>query len=278
MRSAFRTVASRWAITSTVRPCISSASACWIMNSLSASRSEVASSRMRIGGFFRKARDGDALTLAAGEPHAPLAHQRLIAIGARDDELLGVRLTGGADDVLEGRARASVRDVVQNRVAEEERLLGDEADQGTERGLSDFAEIVAVDRDPPGADVVEARQEIHEGRLAGAAHADERDDFASVDRQRDVAQREVLGVHVPEADLLEDDRVAERVERDGVRSVGDRRRQVEDLEDTLDGRGRLLDGVDDPRELPDGPVEQGHRGREREEIAGRDRGGPALRT
>ena len=64
-----------------------------------------------------------------GEPHAPLAHQRLVALGAPDDELFGVRLAGGADNVFERRVRPAVRDVVQDRVAEEEGLLGDEAYQ-----------------------------------------------------------------------------------------------------------------------------------------------------
>jgi len=47
-RSACFTVARRCAITSTVRFFISSPRACWTRNSLSASRSEVASSRRRM--------------------------------------------------------------------------------------------------------------------------------------------------------------------------------------------------------------------------------------
>jgi len=76
---------------------------------------------------------------------------------------------------------------------------------------------------------------------------------------------------VAEADLVEDDALAERVERVRAGPIGDRRRQVEDLEDPLDRRGRLLHGVDDAGELAHRSVEKGHRGGEREEIAGRHR-------
>ena len=56
MRSALRTVARRWAITSVVRPCMRLASACWTSRSDSESSAEVASSRMRMGGSLRMAR------------------------------------------------------------------------------------------------------------------------------------------------------------------------------------------------------------------------------
>jgi hypothetical protein len=51
MREASRIVASRWAMTSVVRPLASSVSDCWMARSVSVSSAEVASSRMRIGGF-----------------------------------------------------------------------------------------------------------------------------------------------------------------------------------------------------------------------------------
>ena len=113
MRSAFRTVASRWAITSTVRP----------MHQLG---ERLLDHELALGVQVRGrlvedenrrilqegAGDGDALALASGEAHAPLADQRLVAVRAPGDELLGVRLTGGADDVLERRVGPAVGDVV----------------------------------------------------------------------------------------------------------------------------------------------------------------------
>ena len=56
MRSAPRTVASRWAITIVVRPFINRSRACWTSRSLWESRLLVASSRSRIGASFKTAR------------------------------------------------------------------------------------------------------------------------------------------------------------------------------------------------------------------------------
>ena len=54
MRSAFWMVERRWAMTKVVRFSASFSSDSWTMRSLSLSRAEVASSKMRIGGFFKK--------------------------------------------------------------------------------------------------------------------------------------------------------------------------------------------------------------------------------
>ena len=56
MRVARRTVERRCAMTTTVRPVMRLLSAVWTSDSLSVSRAEVASSRMRTGAFFRMAR------------------------------------------------------------------------------------------------------------------------------------------------------------------------------------------------------------------------------
>ena len=54
--SEFLIVESLCAITSVVRPFESSSKACWILISVAVSKADVASSRIRIGGFFRKQR------------------------------------------------------------------------------------------------------------------------------------------------------------------------------------------------------------------------------
>ena len=59
MRWALRMVDSRWAMMRVVRPLASSSKADWMRASVTESRAEVASSRMRMGGFFRKIRAMD---------------------------------------------------------------------------------------------------------------------------------------------------------------------------------------------------------------------------
>ena len=56
MREALRMVDRRCAMISVVRPTASASSADWIFDSVTLSSALVASSRIRIGGFFRKIR------------------------------------------------------------------------------------------------------------------------------------------------------------------------------------------------------------------------------
>jgi hypothetical protein len=65
-------------------------------------------------------------------------------------------------EVLKGAADAERRDAVRRRLEERP----------------------ALERDPPVAERVEARQAIEERRLAGAVRADEADDVAARDRER----------------------------------------------------------------------------------------------
>ena len=71
---------SRCAMTKVVRSFITSSSAACTFASVAASSALVASSRIRIGGFFeQRARDRDALALAARQHAAALAHRRFEA-------------------------------------------------------------------------------------------------------------------------------------------------------------------------------------------------------
>src|SRR5664279_2403314 len=114
IRSRLRTVDSRCAITIEVRPFISRSIACWISASDSESRLEVASSRIRTGASARKARAS-----ATRQLDAALAHQRAVALGQAQDELMRIgqprrlfdrgqtRAGPGVGDVLGKRARRS---------------------------------------------------------------------------------------------------------------------------------------------------------------------------
>ena len=74
-------------MTKVVRPFITSLSAAVTLASVAASSALVASSRIRIGGFFRSAGDRQPLALAARE-HAPtLTDGRVQPIGVTLDEL-----------------------------------------------------------------------------------------------------------------------------------------------------------------------------------------------
>ena len=91
MRSALRMVDRRCAMTSVVRPCISVSSACWTRRSDSLSSAEVASSSTRMRRVLeQRARDRQALALAAGEAQAELADHGVVAVRQLHDELVRV--------------------------------------------------------------------------------------------------------------------------------------------------------------------------------------------
>src|SRR3990167_7240521 len=106
IRSAPRMVDSRWAITTVVRPTISSSMAAWTWRSVSTSRDEVASSSTRIGASARKAR-----AMAAGQLHAAFAHQSVVAPGQGRDEVVGAGPLGGQDHLVLRRLGPRVADV-----------------------------------------------------------------------------------------------------------------------------------------------------------------------
>ena len=83
-----RTVASRCAMASVVRPFSSASSARCTTRSLAASSELVASSSSRIGAVGeQRARDREALALAAGERHAALAERGVESLRQALDEL-----------------------------------------------------------------------------------------------------------------------------------------------------------------------------------------------
>ena len=134
-------------------------------------------------------RDGHPLLLAAGEPVPPLADDRVIAIGQLGDEVVDV---GGAAGGLQfglRRIGPGIEQVGADGVVEEVGLLGHHADIGRQGGQRDVAQIVAVQRDPALGRIVQARQQIGDGRLARAAGADQRHQLARLDLKADVAQR-----------------------------------------------------------------------------------------
>src|SRR4030095_5512755 len=249
----------------TVRPLMSPASACWTRNSLSASRSEVASSRIRMGGSLRNARAMVSRWAWPPDSRTPRSPTWVAnRSGNAGDELHCLRHPSGPLDLFGRRARFPVGDIEADRVLEQEGLLAHDPDEGAERVPGHLAHVVPIDRDPTRRHVVEAQQELHESRLAGTGHAHECDLLAFAYRQRDVEKRPLLVSRIAEACLFERDPVREASQDSGVGNVDDGAWHVEDLEDPFHRGDGLLDGVEGSKQLTDGAIEQDHRGGEGE--------------
>ena len=145
-----------------------------------------------------RARDGDALTLAARERVAVLADHGLVAVGQRLDEVGGARERGGAPDLVEVRFRVGERDVLAHGVGEQERVLEHDADRAANVAEVEVAHVDAVEQHAALVDVVEARDQPGDRGLAARGRADERDRLArpqheveAVEHDRPVAVAEV---------------------------------------------------------------------------------------
>jgi hypothetical protein len=87
-----------------------------------------------MGGFFNSARDGDALTLAAGENAAALADFGVVLFRQAQDEAVRVGGLRRVFNIGHARVGAAVGDVGADRVVEQQqRVLQHHADGGGSR-------------------------------------------------------------------------------------------------------------------------------------------------
>ena len=155
-----------------------------------------------------RARERDELALSGGERDAALADLGVVAVLERRDEVVRADRARRRLDLCGARVGPAERDVGADRAREQERLLRHDPQLRAQRREGHVADVVPVDQHAPGGRVVEARDELREGRLAGAGRADERDGLAGGDPQIDVVEREPRGaavaLRVGEADVVED--------------------------------------------------------------------------
>src|SRR6185436_9715418 len=95
------------------------------------------------------------------------------------------RFGGGLHGLVAGVVHA-VGDVVAHRVVEHDRLLGDDPEQGPQRGDGGFAQVDTVHGDPAAGGVVEAWHQVHHRALAGPARSHHRHDVAAPHLERDL--------------------------------------------------------------------------------------------
>ena len=134
--------------------------------SFSLSRALVASSNTTIGASFEKSpREGEPLTLAAGQLVPALADHRVVPLGQRRDEIVDVGMYRGGGDLGLRRHRASIAKVVSDRVVQQVRVLGHERDTGPQRVERELAYVGSVQRDAAACRIVEPRDEARDRGL-----------------------------------------------------------------------------------------------------------------
>ncbi len=148
------------------------------------------------------ARDRDALALAAAEREPALADHRVESLRQLLEQLGKTGALGGVHDLLIARVRAGVGNVLAEAGREQEGIVGNHGHLATQRRGIDVAHVHAVHQHGALVHVVQARDQHHERRLAGAGGADDRDRAAGLHVEVDPVQNQLLAV-VGEAHVAE---------------------------------------------------------------------------
>ena len=151
------------------------------------------------------------------------------------------------------------RDVLRNR-----------ADLLAQALLRDPGDVLAVDQDAAGVDIVEPLQQGEDRRFAAARFADQSDALASLDAQAEIIE-DLGAAGVSEADTVEDDAAAPAGKRRRGRLVADLLGQQEGRE-RLGQPRRMLAYVDEGvGQLPSGLQDRESQGGDEDDVSRRRR-------
>ena len=189
--SARRTVESRWAMISDVRPreqAVERALDQHLRRPVDVRGRLVENQDARVG--EQRARDRDELALARGEAGAALAHDVLKPVSRTARRRgRGRRRRRRPSDLGVGRPGSREAQVRGDRPREQGRVLEDDAELPPVRVQVDLAQVAAVDADRARSRVVEARDQLRRRRLAAAGLADEREAASLRARGRSMSRR-----------------------------------------------------------------------------------------
>ena len=165
-----------------------------------------------------------------------------------------------------GRAGSAISNVVGNRVVEQHRILRHDADRTPQAGLGHLADVLAIDGDATGVDVVEAEQQPRQGALACPARADDRHLLARRNFETQLLQ-DRPGFVISETDIFEADGCALHQQFGGTRQIGDFALALEQAEHLVEVGQALLDlAVNDAQEIQR-DIELDHEGVDHHQIA-----------
>ena len=115
------------------------------------------------------------------------------------------RELGGGDALVVGGVEPAVADVVHDGAGEQVHVLQDHAERTAQVGLLDLVDVDAVVADLAVGDVVEAVDQVRDGRLARAGGADEGDLLAGLRVHAYMPWSTCLSGRVAEVDVVHAD-------------------------------------------------------------------------
>src|SRR5262249_25709840 len=136
--------------------------------------------------------DRDALPLAAGKLHSPLAYERRVLILDPPDKPIRMRLARSIDNLLVGRLQAPVTDVLHESAVKQVGILRNQAQLRMQGVLGHGADIVPVDQNLPTLRVIQAQDQAHKRRLPRPRETYEPDSLPRGNRHIQVLENELL--------------------------------------------------------------------------------------
>ncbi len=189
-------------------------------------------------------RDGEELTLTVTDIAARFGQHGLIALGHTIDEAVCVRHCGCLVKLVIGGVGLTIADIGFDRVRKENGVLQNDRDIVSERILCDILDILAVEKDLAGVDLVETGEQIDDGRFTRARLADDGDLLSGLDLEIEILQNGLAG-NVGEVDVTEGESAGHLFGTEIYLAFVDLGGFVHDLKHTL----RAADCVEDRGEL-----------------------------
>ena len=148
--------------------------------------------------------DGDALSLATGKLHAPLAGDGVETLRQAFDELERVRLPRRFADLLHRSVGAAIGDVFRDRAMEQQRLLRHIGDRAAQALLRAGGDVLPVNEDAPVLDVGKTEQQLRERGFPRAGKPHQANALPRRDMQIEAVKHLGAGatIGVPETDPL----------------------------------------------------------------------------
>ena len=212
----------------------------------------------------KAAGDRQALALAAGKGDAAFTDQGLIAKRQADDVIVKLGRFGGAGDAVAIGPGIAIGDIPFDRGGEHEGVLLDDADGAAQRLQGDVPDILPVDGDAPAGDVVEAGNQMGDGRLAAARRTDDADRTAGTHLETDAGNDlPVTGlVLVGEAHIVESQHPVPDLKLRRIRFVADGGLEIEDLEQPCARRRGAGEAIDHHSGVAHRHLQDGHESQE----------------
>src|ERR1700751_4773225 len=101
------------------------------------------------------------------------------------DKFERMRLCRGTPHLPLARLQPAIADVVPDRSVEQRSVLSDHRYVCAQAFLRNLGDVLSVDQDAAGLDLVKAQQQVDQSRLPGARPPDEADPFAGCDPKVD---------------------------------------------------------------------------------------------